>query len=115
MLSTPHLLSGRRRPRVAALLMLVMLIPVTVLASLTGTAAVKSWSDRRHAIAVQRDAMALAELMAARAAVTDEYDASAALVEAAAFHITPTQITNLFGVDYSKLLVQARPRVDEAD
>ena len=95
--------------------MLVMLIPVTVLAALTGTAAVKSWSDRRHAIAVQRDATALAELMAARAAVTDEYDASAALVEAAAFHITPTQITNLFGIDYSKLLVQARPRVDEAD
>ncbi len=115
MFPTPHLFRQRRRPRVAALLMLVMLIPVTVLAALTGSAAVKSWSDRRHAITVQHDSTALAELMAARAFVTDEYDASAALVEADAFHITSAQITKLFGVDYGKLLVQARPRVDEAD
>jgi diguanylate cyclase (GGDEF)-like protein len=93
----------------------VMLIPVTVLAALTGSAAVKSWSDRRHAITVEREATALAALMAARVAVMDESHSSAALVEAAAFGITPAQITSLFGVDYSKLLVQARPRVDEAD
>ncbi len=114
MLPTPPPVRARRRPRVSALLILVMLIPVTVLAALTGAAALRSWSDRRHAVTIQGESTELADVMAARAVVTDEFNASAALVEAAAFDITPAQITSIFGLDYEKQMLQARPRVDKS-
>ncbi len=89
-----------------------MLIPVGALAVLTGSSALRSWSDRGRAITVQRDASDLVELMAARVAVTDEYVASAALVEGAAFKLTAANIKSMFGIDYQAQLRGARPVVD---
>jgi diguanylate cyclase (GGDEF)-like protein len=101
-----------RRPRVAVLLILVMLIPVGALAALTGSSALRSWSDRDRAITVQRDASDLVALMAARVAVTNEYVASAALVEGAAFKLSAANIKSMFGIDYEAQLRRARPVVD---
>jgi diguanylate cyclase (GGDEF)-like protein len=108
----PTGLGLRRRPRVAALLMLVMLIPVTALAVFTGSSAVSSWSDRQDAISVQRDSARLGAMMAARVAVTDEDVATSAIVEAAQFKLTPAKVKALFGIDYVAQLKRARPRVD---
>ena len=92
--------------------MLVMLIPVTALAAFTGSSAISSWSDRQEAISVQRDAAALGAVIAARSAVTDEDVATAAIVQAAAFRMTPAKVKTLFGIDYLAQRRLARPRVD---
>ena len=92
--------------------MLVMLIPVAALAVFTGSSAVSSWSDRQDAISVQRDSAALGAMMAARVNVTNEGVATAAIVEAAHFKLSPAKVKALFGIDYEAQLKQARPRVD---
>ena len=106
-LSMPH-----RRPRTAMLLVLLLLVPLTSLAAVTGSAALGSGRAARAAEGVRLDASRLAELMTARVAVIDESVPSIALAQAAEIHISAAQIRSLLGVDYPAVLRAARAVVD---
>ena len=101
-----------RRPGVALLLALALLVPVTALAVLTGGSAAKSRTQEQVSARVERDATDLGALMAARSRVVNEYVPSSALVAADQFKITPAQIKQLFGIDYPAVLHAAREPVD---
>jgi diguanylate cyclase (GGDEF)-like protein len=101
-----------KRPRVAMLLVLALLAPLTALAALTGGAAVSSRAQHRVSVRVEQDSAALGALMAARALVINEYVPSAALASSAAFKISPAQVKKIFGLDYPAMLHAARPLVD---
>ncbi len=105
-------LSGRRRPRTALLLTLLLLIPLTTLAAVTGSAALSSGRAARAAESVQTSAADLASLMTARVAILDEYVPAAALAQAADLHVSAAQIRSMFGVDYPAALRAARRVVD---
>ncbi len=105
-------LSGRRRPRTALLLTLLLLIPMSTLAAVTGSAAWAGGRAERSAETVQLGATRLAALMTARVAVLGEYVPSAALVQAADFHLTAAQVRSMFGIDYPAVLRAARAVVD---
>ena len=81
-----------RRPRVALLLALALLVPLTALAALTGGSAVKSRAQQQMSARVERDSTELGALMAARAMVVNEYVPSSALAAAAQFKITDEQV-----------------------
>ncbi len=101
-----------RRPRVALLLALVLLVPLTALAALTGSSAAKSRTQHQVSARVERDATKLGELMAARVLVAHEYVPSSALAAAAAFKISPAQVKQIFGIDYQAQLRDARKPLD---
>src|SRR4051794_11127787 len=100
------------RPRVALLLALALLVPLTALAALTGGSAVKSRTQHEISARVERDATELGALMQARALVVDEYVPSSALTAAAQFKITPAQVMRIFHIDYPVVLHNARKPVD---
>ena len=100
------------RPRVALLLALALLVPLTALAALTGSSAVKSRTQHEISARVERDATELGALMQARALVADEYVPSSALTAAAQFKITPAQVKRIFRIDYPAVLHNARKPVD---
>ena len=102
----------RRLPGIAALLALLLLIPVASLAAVTGPAAFSTWGERRAAIAVQADIKTSGSLMAARSLVVDEGLASVALTNAAESGLSVAALTRLSGVDYSATVKKARPLVD---
>jgi diguanylate cyclase (GGDEF)-like protein len=104
----------RRRPRVALLLALALLVPLTALAALTGSSAVKSRTQHEIAGRVEHDATHLGSLMQARALVVNEYVPSSALTAAAQFKITPAQVMKIFHIDYPSVLHAARKPVDQA-
>ena len=101
-----------RRPRVALLLALALLVPLTALAALTGSSAVNSRTQHEISARVERDATDLGALMQARALVVNEYVPSSALTAAAQFKITPAQVKRIFRIDYPALLHAARTPVD---
>ena len=101
-----------RRPRVALLLALALLVPLTALAALTGSSAVKSRTQHQISARVERDATQLGALMHARSLVVNEYVPSSALTAAAQFEITPAQVMKLFRIDYVGMLHAARKAVD---
>ncbi len=101
-----------RRPRVALLLALALLVPLTALAALTGGSAVRSRAQQQISARVERDSTELGALMAARAMIVNEYVPSSALAAAAQFKITDEQVKKLFGIDFPKQLRAARPLVD---
>ncbi len=101
-----------RRPRVALLLALALLVPLTALAALTGSSAVKSRTQHQISARVERDATELGALMHARSLVVNEYVPSSALTAAAQFEITPAQVMKLFRIDYVGMLHAARKAVD---
>ncbi len=107
-----HLFVTRRRPRTALLLTLLLLIPLTTLAAVTGSAALNGGRAARDAAGVQATAARLADLMTARVAIVDEYIPTAALAQAADFHMSSAQIRDMFGVDYASQLAGARRVVD---
>src|ERR1700712_2472461 len=73
----------RRGPRIALLLGLVLLIPVTSLAAVTGATAVSSWNDRRTAGSVRTDVAESSAIMTARSLIVAEGLPSIALANAA--------------------------------
>ena len=104
----------RRRglPGIAALLALLLLIPVASLAAVTGPAAFSTRAERRAAIDVQRDIKTSSSLMSARSLVVDEGLASVALTNAAESGLGVAALTRLSGVDYAAAVRKARPLVD---
>ena len=110
-----HLWRFRRRrkaPRISLLLGLVLLIPVTSLAAITGAFAVSSWSARQTAVAVRTDVARSSAIMATRALVVDEALPSIALANAAASGVSVYALTRLSGVDFAASLRRARPLIN---
>ncbi len=103
---------GRRLPRVALLLALVLLIPVTGLAALTGSSAISTWRDRQAAIKVRADIAAPSALMVARALVVNEGVASVAVANARESGLSVDRLKQLSGVDFGATLHSSRPRLD---
>ncbi len=102
----------RRLPRIALLLALVLLIPVTSLAAVTGSSAVSNWAERHSAAVVRADVSAPTALTAARTLVVDEGLPSIALSNATESRIGAAQLARLSGVDFSGDMRRARPLVD---
>lgn len=105
-------LLGERLPRVALLLALVLLIPVTSLAAVTGSSAVSAWSERQAAVEIQTEVAAPSALMQARAEVGSEALPSAVLANAAGAGVANALLTRLTGVDFNAAVKAARPKVD---
>jgi diguanylate cyclase (GGDEF)-like protein len=103
---------GEKLPRVAWLLALVLLIPVTSLAAVTGSSAVSAWSERQAAVDIQAEVAASSALVTARAQVGNEALPSAILANAAGAGVNQAQLTRLSGVDFESALLAARPLVD---
>jgi diguanylate cyclase (GGDEF)-like protein len=103
---------ARRLPRVALLLALVLLIPVTGLAALTGSSAISTWRERQAAIEVRAEIAAPSALMAARALVVNEGVASIAVANARENGLGLAKLKQLSGVDFGALLLDSRPAVD---
>jgi diguanylate cyclase (GGDEF)-like protein len=103
---------GRRLPRIALLLTLVLLIPVTGLAALTGASAISTWRERAAAIHVRDEIAAPGALMSARALVVDEGVASIAVANARESGLGLTRLKQASGVDFGASLRASRPRVD---
>ncbi len=103
---------GRRLPRIALLLALVLLIPVTGLAALTGSSAISTWRERQSAIKVRGDIAAPSALMAARALVVNEGVAAIAVANARENGLGIAQLKQLSGVDFATMLSTSRPPVD---
>jgi diguanylate cyclase (GGDEF)-like protein len=102
---------SRRAPRISLLLGLVLLIPVTSLAAITGAFAITAWSGRQTAVAVRADVAQSSAIMATRALVVDEGLPSIALANSAAAGVDVATLTRLSGVDFPAALQQARPRL----
>ena len=107
-----HLSRARRLPRIALLLALVLLIPVTGLAALTGSSAISTWRERQAAIKVRTQIAAPSALMAARALVVNEGVASIAVANARENGLGIARLKQLSGVDFEAMLRTTRPRVD---
>ncbi len=104
--------SGRRLPRIALLLALVLLIPVTGLAALTGSSAVSTWRERQAALDVRAEIAAPSALMAGRALVVNEGVASIAVANAKENGLGLARLNQLSGIDFATMLHAARPVVD---
>jgi diguanylate cyclase (GGDEF)-like protein len=104
-------LKRRRAPRISLLLGLVLLIPVSSLAAITGAFAITAWSGRQTAVAVRADVNQSSAIMATRALVVDEGLPSIALANAAASGVSVAALTRLSGVDFAAALQQARLHV----
>jgi diguanylate cyclase (GGDEF)-like protein len=104
--------NGRRLPRVALLLALVLLFPVTGLAALTGSSAISTWQERQAAVKVRDDIAAPSSLMTARALVVNEGVASIAVANARENGLGIARLKQLSGVDFEALLRTSRPAVD---
>jgi diguanylate cyclase (GGDEF)-like protein len=109
----PRLSRKRRLPRIAVLLTLVLLIPVTSLAAVTGSSAISNWNAREAAATVREDVAAPSALMTARALVVDEGLPSTALANAADNHVSPLILTRVTGIDFAAAVRKARPFVTE--
>ena len=103
---------GRRLPRIALLLALVLLIPVTGLAALTGSSAISTWSERQAALDVRAEIAAPSALMAGRALVVNEGVASIAVANAKENGLGLARLNQLSGIDFATMLRAARPVVD---
>jgi hypothetical protein len=100
---------GRRLPRIALLLALVLLIPLTGLAALTGSSAISTWRERQAALDVRADIAAPSALMAARALVVDEGVASIAVANAKESGLGLELLKQLSGIDFGATLRTSRP------
>ncbi len=102
----------RRRPRIASLLALVLLIPVASLAAVTGSSAVSSWQARQAAVRVRDNVAAPNSLMAARAVVVEEGLPSVALANAASTGLALPALTRITGFDFAAMARRARAKLD---
>ena len=102
----------RRAPRISLLLGLVLLIPVTSLAAVTGAFAISAWSGKQTAVAVRGDVARSSAIMVARALVVNEGLPSIAVANAAASGLSTSVLTRLTGVDFAATARQARTAVD---
>lgn len=95
------------------LLALVLLIPVTSLAVVTGSSAISSWSVRQATVKVRASIAAPSALMAARALIVSEGLPSVALANAAEAGVSVPRLSRLSGVDFPAARRAARPKVDD--
>ena len=95
----------KERPFLALLLALVLLIPVTGLAALTGSSAISTWRERQAAIKVRDEIAAPSALMAARALVVNEGVASIAVSNARENGLGLARLKQLSGVDFEATLL----------
>jgi diguanylate cyclase (GGDEF)-like protein len=108
-----RLKTARKAPRVALLLALVLLIPVTSLAAVTGASALSSWHDRQRASDVRTDVAKSSAIMNARALVLDEALPSIAVANSSESGLSLANLSRLSGVDFATALHQTRPKVDQ--
>jgi diguanylate cyclase (GGDEF)-like protein len=102
----------RSAPRIAVLLGLVLLIPVTSLAAVTGASAISSWHDRQTASNVRTDVAESSAIMTARSLIVGEGLPSIALANAAGSPLSLDALTRLTGVDFTAAVDKARPLTD---
>jgi len=95
-----------------ASLVLVIFVPIAATIGFASATGANRWSSRDEALTVRRATLDIDSLMRARAAIVDEEVPSAAFVAAAAYHISPTEIDSLLGIDFKGELVTARRLVD---
>lgn len=96
-----------------ASLVLVVLAPIAATVGFASTTAVARWSSRSQAVTVHNATLELDSFMRARAAVADEYVPTAAIVYAAAYHVSPVALESLLGIDFEAELAAARRTVDQ--
>lgn len=94
------------------LLLLVVLVPTLGMAIVAAIAASGAVTERDAASQLQEDAASLAEIVEARAALSDEEVVSAVLTTAADLGIGAEALGELYGIDYESELADARAAVD---
>ncbi len=107
--------AGRRRIFPLSLrtsLVLVVLLPIAAMVGFASTTAAGQWSSRSEAVNARATTVELDSLMQARAAVTDEYVATAAIVFAAAHHVTTAKLDALLGINFAADISADRRVVD---
>ncbi len=97
---------------VRTFLLSMVLLPIVVIVVLGASTAASKWTQRGRAIGTRADAVALQSLMQARAALTDEFVPSAAIVYAAAHGIRVSTLDKLLGIDFATEMRRARTVVD---
>src|SRR5580658_8779130 len=96
-----------------ASLVLVVLIPTATAVGFAATTASGAWSRHSQAVSARNATLELDSLVRARAAIQDEYVPSAAIVYAAAYHVSPASLDTLLGIDFVAELATARRTVDQ--
>ncbi|MHB1508090.1 MAG: GGDEF domain-containing protein [Acidimicrobiales bacterium] len=90
----------------------MVLLPIIVIVVLGASTAAGKWTQREHAIRTRSDAVVLQSLMQARAALTDEFVPTAAIVYAGMHGINVSALDTLLGIDFATELLRARTLVD---
>lgn len=93
-------------------LLSMVLLPILATAGLGSSTAISKWSDRERSIRTQSAALRLGALMQARAAITDEYVPSAAIVYASARGVSLGHLDRLLRINFADELAGARKLVD---
>jgi diguanylate cyclase (GGDEF)-like protein len=95
-----------------ASLVVVVLIPILATVGFASAIAVTRVSSHNEAVTAGKATLELDALMTARAAIADEDVPTAAIVYAAAYHVSPAALDSLLGIDFEAELVAARKMVD---
>jgi diguanylate cyclase (GGDEF)-like protein len=95
-----------------ASLVLILLAPIAATVGFASATAVGRWSSRNEAVTARTATLELDALMTARAAIADEDVPTAAIVYAAAYHVSPAVLDSLLGIDFEAELAAARQMVD---
>ena len=95
-----------------ASLVLVVLAPIAATVGFASTTAAARLSSRNEAVTARTATLELDALVKARAAIADEDVPTAAIVYAAAYHVSPAGLDALLGIDFQAELVAARKMVD---
>lgn len=104
-----------RRPGIAALLALVVLIPMLGMAVLASSTVSARVSDLNATAAIRTHAVTLSNLMLARVAVTDELVPSSALAASAGARIGPSRLSHLLGINYAGMLASGRAQLNTVE
>jgi len=104
----------RSRPGIRAFLLGMVLLPTLVTVALASSLAVSKWSERDDSVTTRSATLVLDALMHARAAVTDEYVPSAAIVYARSRGIGLAELDKLLNIPFGVDLTHARAEVGQS-
>ena len=103
---------GRRRPTVAAVLALVVLLPAAGAGVLAGVYAASSWSDHRDWAQIQPAGLASQRLTQLYADEVSEGTATVAVATAHDLGVSVSTLDKLIGIDFEDNMLQARRAFD---
>ena len=96
-------------------MIVVLLVPLLMAVGLASTVVVHQLSARTQADTARRSSLVLDSLLRARVDIYAEYIPSQAIVTARLYHISPSALDSLLGVNVENELVAARRTVDHQD